>query len=416
MRALAGEGRRRRVILGMGKNALVVAVTELIVTSGIFLTNSFWSLYVLALGASIAEFGLFSLVTGLLPALLIAPMGYLGDRMSRRKLMIVGVFIMGLGPLLNAFATNWVGLIPGTLLGALFPVIRPVRQALVAEDIEPAERGKAFSTLFTLLMLPNTFLPPLAGVFLDLHGLAAGMRYLLLMRAALTFLAATLRFRYLREGRRPPSAGFRSPLKLPALRAFPTEVIRPLLSREMLKVMLAGSTASAFSMGMMMPFQSVYAVEVIGLSKTEWGLITAGVGVVRTLSRIPLGGLADRWGRRRSILINYCLQPPLLLAFALASDFTGLFLAMAARILAFNVGGAAWEAMLADIIPSSERGSVYGTMGTVEMIANSVAPVLGSTIWDTFSPQWIFLLAALGRAGSAGILLKFLREPEYREQ
>jgi MFS family permease len=413
---LAGEGKRRRIILGMGRNALVVSVTEFIVTSGIFLTNSFWSLYVLALGASIAEFGLFNLVTGLLPALFVAPIGFLGDRLSRRKLMIVGVFIMGLGPLMNAFATDWVGLIPGTLLGAFFPVIRPVRQALVAEDIEPSERGKAFSTLFTLLMLPNTFLPPLAGVFLDLHGLETGMRYLLLMRAILTFLVVVLRFRFLREGRRSSNVGSRPQLNRLSLRELPAEMFRPLLSREMLRVMLAGSAVSAFSMGMMMQFQSVYAVEVIGLSNTAWGLIIAGVGVVRTLSRIPLGGLTDRWGRRRSILINYCLQPLFLLAFALSGDFTGLFVSMAARILAFNVGGAAWEAMLADVTPSYERGSVYGTMGTVEMVSRSVAPILGSTVWDTFSPQWIFLLAALGRVFSAGILLKFLREPEYREK
>lgn len=206
----------------MGRNALVVSVTEFIITGGIFLTNSFWSLYVLALGASIAEFGLFSLITGILPALFIAPMGYLGDRLSRRKLMIVGVFIIGLGPLMNAFATDWVGLIPGTLLGAFFPVIRPVRQALLAEDIEPSERGKAFSAIFTLLMLPNTFLPPLAGVFLDLHGLATGMRYLLLLRAALTFLVVALRFRYLREGKRSSAA--RSD---PQLNSLPSEICLP---------------------------------------------------------------------------------------------------------------------------------------------------------------------------------------------
>jgi MFS family permease len=83
-----------------------------------FLTNPFWSLYVLELGASISDLGFFSLLTGLLPAVFIAPVGYLGDRMSRKKLIIIGSLLSSFGPLLNAFATNWVQLIPGTLIGS----------------------------------------------------------------------------------------------------------------------------------------------------------------------------------------------------------------------------------------------------------------------------------------------------------
>lgn len=62
--------RSQRVILGLRGNTLVVAVTEFVVTCGMFLTNAFWSLYVLALGAEIHELGLFSLITGILPAFL----------------------------------------------------------------------------------------------------------------------------------------------------------------------------------------------------------------------------------------------------------------------------------------------------------------------------------------------------------
>jgi len=89
---------------------------------------------------------------------------------------------------------------------------------------------------------------------------------------------------------------------------------------------------------------------------------------------------------------------------------------MATRTLVFNVGMPAWQAMIADIAPSNKRGTVYGSIGTVQIIVQSVAPIVGGTTWDAFSPEWIFYLAALGRAFSAGWLFKFLKEPEQRAE
>ena len=117
---------KERVFLGLRGNALVLTLTQFLLTFGFFLTDPFWSLYVRELGASIPDLGLFSLLTGLFPAVFIAPVGYLGDRMSRKKLIIIGNLLSCFGPLLNAFATNWVQLLPGTLIGSLMRAFDPV--------------------------------------------------------------------------------------------------------------------------------------------------------------------------------------------------------------------------------------------------------------------------------------------------
>lgn len=404
------------MFLGLRGNALVLTLTQFLITCGMFLTNPFWSLYVLELGASISDLGFFSLLTGLLPAVFIAPVGYLGDRMSRKKLIIIGSLLSSFGPLLNAFATNWVQLIPGTLIGSLMQIFNPVTQAFVAEDISSSERGKAYATRFTLLMIPGTFTPTVAGIFFDTMGFETGMRYMLFLNAGLRFLMVVLIIKFLKEGTVSPRARSRGKLKISSLRPVLSEMFRPLLSNKTLRVMATGSAASAFSMGMMTRFQSVYVVEVIGLTKTDWGLITSWVAIVRILTRIPLGGLADKWGRRRSILIHYFLQPLCTFALAFSRDFLTVFLAMATRTLVFNVGMPAWQAMVADIAPSNVRGTVYGSMGTVQIIVQSIAPTIGGAAWDAFSPEWIFYLAALGRALSAGWLFKFLKEPKHRAE
>jgi len=209
--------------------------------------------------------------------------------MNRKKLIIVGNLLSCFGPLLNAFATNWVQLLPGTLIGSMMRVFNPVTQAFVAEDISPSERGKAYAARFTLLMIPGTFTPTVAGIFIDAMGFEVGMRYMLFLNAGLRFLMIALIVRFLKEGAASTHARQpRGKLKLSSLRPALSEMFKPLFSNKTLRVMATGSAASAFSMGMMMRFQSVYVVEVIGLTKTDWGLITSWVAIVRILTRIPL--------------------------------------------------------------------------------------------------------------------------------
>lgn len=402
-----------RAFLGLRGNALVLTLTEFLWTCGFFLINPFWSLYVLELGASIPELGFFSLVTGLLPAAFVAPLGYLGDRMNRKTLILVGNLLAGVGPLLNVFATDWVQLLPGTFLGSLTRAFDPVTQAVVAADIWPAERGRAYATRFTLLMVPATFTPTVAGLFIESMGFGAGMRYMLAVNGGLRLLMIPLIARFLRGNPGTTATAPRGRF-VATVRPAVAAMFQPLVGTSMLRVMVTGSVASAFAMGVMTRFESVYAVEVVGLSKTEWGFITSWVALVRILTRIPLGGLADRWGRRRNILINYGLQPFCALAFPFSRDVLTVFLVLAARTLAFNVGMPAWQALIADIAPAPVRGTVYGAMGTLQIVVEAIAPIVGGVSWDALGPATIFYLSAGGRAAAAGWLFKRLREPEHR--
>jgi len=111
---------------------------------------------------------------------------------------------------------------------------------------------------------------------------------MLFLNAGLRFIMVALIVRFLKEGTVSPRTQPREKLKLSSLRPALSEMFKPLFSNKTLRVMATGSAASAFSMGMMMRFQSVYVVEVIGLTKTDWGLITSWVAIVRILTRIPL--------------------------------------------------------------------------------------------------------------------------------
>ncbi len=62
------------------------------------------------------------------------------------------------------------------------------------------------------------------------------------------------------------------------------------------------------SNGIAGPFWVVYAVEHIGLSSVEWGLILLIETALKTLLFIPAGMLVDRYSRTKAILASLLLS------------------------------------------------------------------------------------------------------------
>ena len=154
-------------------------MTDLVGTAAIFLYQPFWSLYVLSLGASAVDLGIINLITALFGAALMAPMGYLSDRVGRKKPVVISGFIASAGPLLQAVARDWYQLIPGVLVSSVLQIMWPIRQSIVADELKPEDRVRGFATFFTIVMLPSAVMPLLSGYVLDAVGLDYGMRVML---------------------------------------------------------------------------------------------------------------------------------------------------------------------------------------------------------------------------------------------
>ena len=136
--------------IGLKGNTLVVSLTEFIHDSGGHLTNPFWSLYLLALGGSLSDLALISIIKGLCGLIFHPLLGYLSDRIGRKKPIVIGGFIVAIGPLLHAFSPNWMWLIPGEILGTIDGGLWAVRQAMFADSAKQESRGVGFASLFTI--------------------------------------------------------------------------------------------------------------------------------------------------------------------------------------------------------------------------------------------------------------------------
>jgi MFS family permease len=177
----------------------------------------------------------------------------------------------------------------------------------------------------------------------------------------------------------------------------------------------------------------VYAVEHIGLSSTEWGLILLIETALKTLMFIPAGMLVDRWGRTASLLAALLLSLVSIPLFAFATSFTAVLLIRAAIAVAFATAIPACTALMADMVPRGIRGRVMAAIGHggimigaaaggtggpavgfVTTIPLMIASFAGGYLYvQNPAYPWFFVLIAT--AISIIVTVLFIRDPKRAE-
>ena len=130
-----------------------------------------------------------------------------------------------------------------------------------------------------------------------------------------------------------------------------------------------------------------------GASLAEAGAVSAGFGLATIPSRLLGGRLADRLGRRRTILIGLVGCAAAQLGIATAPD-----LAVAAGCavllgLAFELYEPPSQAMIADAVPARERASAYGLLSTAIAVGNMGAGLVADLVGRT-NLRWLFVVDA----------------------
>ena len=129
------------------------------------------------------------------------------------------------------------------------------------------------------------------------------------------------------------------------------------------------------------PYWSAYLKDVLFADTVVIGLLSTIASSERLLFQLPGGILADRFGRRKIIVYGTALRilPPIiyLLATHWIHTIPALLISGAASIYmpAFN-------AIIADSLPSEQRGAGYGAYRMITSTPQMVAPIIGGVVMD----------------------------------
>ena len=145
---------------------------------------------------------------------------------------------------------------------------------MIADSLSPENRGRGIGALNTISSSMAIIAPYIAGIVIERYTAGLGMRILYAAMLGLNLIATFIQMRFLKE----PTSVPRTPLQASALFNALVQAYRwiPTLIRQMprsLKALTWVIILSFMANAMMGSFWVVYAIDQIGLSAAQWGII-----------------------------------------------------------------------------------------------------------------------------------------------
>ena len=347
------------------------------------------SLYMLDLGASVAQVGLVFTLASLVPIVLQILGGWLSDTIGRLRIMAIGSSIALIGYLIFGFAPSWQWVLIGLSIEYVSnSVVGPSFGAYISEQSSEETRGRVYGVTSGIYQTVTVIGPALAGFLAFRYG------FPFMMRTAFGFyLTATLlriwmatheRFKPSREASRPTFSGFKEQL---------AAVFAMLLSGGVLTWIWITDAVGDTSQNLVGQLFPIYLSDIGGLNVEKIGIVNAAVGVAAILAAPFAGALVDKFSERAAMVTGFALNGAGLFTLLNSTSFTGFIAAMCFFGLGVGCLMPAYQSLISKVVPESKRGLAFGFFGTSLGVLSLPMPWIGAQLWERISPQTPFWIA-----------------------
>lgn len=336
--------------------------------------------------------------------------GWWADRMRRHKpLVIAGYAISAVArPLVGMAGAVWHVLAVRVADRTGKGIRTSPRDALLADSVEPSQRGRAYG-LHRALDNAGAVAGPLVA-WLLYEVLHAPMRAVFLWSALPGVLSVLVLLWFVREPRRgtmvpgPAVRGVDASGPMvglpagPASSGSPAAPLGAVFWRYLLVlfVFTLGASSDAFVL---------LRAQQLGVSIAMIPLLYAALNLVKTLSSTPGGALSDRLGRRPVIIAGWGLYAAAYLGFAAATRTWHAWVLFVVYGFFFGLTEGTEKAFVADLVPADRRGTAFGWYNFAIGIAALPASLVFGLVWDRFGSATAFVMGAtLAAVAAAGLV------------
>lgn len=352
----------------------------------IYTTLQMQSIYFSGLGGSALQLGIVSSAGLLVGGLVSIPSGWFVDQYGVKKIFLSGNLLIGLGSLMFALANH---LLMASF--SLFLIIFSWRftmnmcPTVCANCLKDEERATGMQICDTISAAPKLLAPTVAAALVTLFGglNVAGIRplyYIQFVGFALIFVFTKKLFT------EPVPVEKRNQRRVDN---FKEDFISVFNKGIKIKTWIVYRTLAYGPWWVGVTYWPLFVKQVKGAGQYTIGFIQTAMWVLPLFLAIPMGRLADSFGRKIMIYIStplYCFS---LLIFIHAPNKVVLIasgLLQGLLILSSVIQGA----MQVELMPIKYIGKWIGIMGLVQGISGTVFPTLAGWIWNSLGPYYVF--------------------------
>lgn len=342
------------------------------------------------LGAGAASLGIIEGVAEGINSILKVVSGWWSDRRGRRRpIVILGYSLSGAARPLIAVAGSWVHVLLIRALDRTGKGIRGApRDAMLAQLADASSRGRIFGFHRAMDHAGAIIGPLIATVFLFF--LPGEYRLLFALTAIPGAIAVAMLF-LVREPS-SPRAGAHS--GAPASGGKPTHADDGNPARLPKRLWLVLGVILVFSLGNSADaFLLLRLTDALGAATYVpllWGLLH----VVKASLSTWGGGLSDRIGRKRVIVIGWAVYALVYVGFATASSAIGFVFWFLLYGVYFALAEGAEKALVADLTPAGRQGTAFGYYNAALGLGTLAASVVFGFVYERISPSAAFTMGA----------------------
>jgi len=360
------------------------------VASGLFAQYS--SIYATLLGADPVQIGSLQSVGNAVGALAAIPAGWFIDYYSLKRVFLLSTILLLLSQLLYFTAPGWAWLYPAIVLYYLGVRMTCTSCTVVcAAELPNHERGTGRGVCRSLSSVVAILTPLLAAWCISWFGGISlrGLRPLYAIQVLIFIGITALLLAGLRRSRINNTSSDSRQVLSSFAQVFQhgPDVVR--------LVVVIGLMELPWSLTQ--PFMPLYAHQIKGADEFVLGAIYVAISLVPLVASIPLGRLADRYGRKKLLLLMApftCAANLCLILAPARGGYASPLLLLHGVLFGFNsIGMAIVSSMTAEIVPQEQMGRWVGIISFFRGLLAIPAPLMGGLIWDHIGPQYVFVAA-----------------------
>jgi len=397
---------------GLKRNLVILLLVIFVIGAGEELWMRFVPKFLQALGAGVFVIGLYDAIRTLLGAIYAYPGGVIVDLWGHRRAFLAFNIVSIIGYALVLLIPHWGAVIAGMFLFLSWSCFSlPATFSLVAAALEASRHAMGIGVQMVIKRLPIMVAPIFGGLIIDHFGqqpdghinVVPGVRVCLIISIVLSCAAIFVQ-RKMQDEPKPEAATTEPRLNFfQSLRAFNSPMRRLLLSDIMIR----------FCERIPYAWVVIFAMDYIGMSAKEVGVLTAVEMLAATLCIIPSSYFADRYGREPFVIATFIMFTLFPISLLVSRTFSALVIAFAIRGFK-EFGDTSRKALIIGYCDPARCGQMVGAYYLVRDLIVSTAAILGAYLWKQNAELNFLVAAGLGIAGTI-FYIKTIRDQRLEE-
>jgi len=323
------------------------------------------------------------------------PVGAATDRVGPKPMLVGGLIVYGGAILLFAFIkVTWLFFAIRAIEGVGASAISVATETMINRLSEPGERARRMS-YYALSIGIGWAAGPLAGALL--YGIRPEVPFI--GCCVLSFLAALLAAGRIKDT--PPGSHHGEAI---------LSVVAPNIV-----VPIAAGALYGYLMSSLVTLFPLYLKREIRVPEAGMAAIITSVIIGTIISQVPIGHAADRFGKRKTLLICTVLLGGV---FALMSLHTDWRLFLATGVLAGALAGSLYPiglALIGHVVKKERLGAATSTFSLAFGIGSLIGPSASGLAMTHFdNPKWLLYLPSLLSGVFAMLIIAFYKKTATR--